>query len=163
MKLGEFLALNQGTKTVTQYLHAFNNLCRYAPDMVDTDAKKIASFKRGLGPKMMKHMGTNTRARFNDFISDCLKQEKNNNAYTTSKTRKRAFESRRKKKKKEPLSHDRHSQELSLLIVRPIARLHQVQGLGHRSIRPRIKRDRRSRTRWQCRQRRQPQLQDKVT
>jgi hypothetical protein len=93
MKLGEFLALNQGTKTVTQYLHAFNNLCRYAPDMVDTDAKRIASFKRGLGPKMMKHVGTNTRARFNDFISDCLKQEKNNNVYTTSKTRKRAFES----------------------------------------------------------------------
>jgi hypothetical protein len=93
MKLGEFLALNQGTKIVTQYLHAFNNLCRYAPNMVDTDAKRIVSFKRGLGPKMMKHVGTNTRARFNDFISDCLKQEKNNNAYTTSKTRKRAFES----------------------------------------------------------------------
>jgi hypothetical protein len=94
MKLGEFLALNQGTKTVTQYLHAFNNLCHYAPDMVDTDAKKMASFKRGLNPKMMKHVGTNTRTRFNDFISDCLKQEKNNNAYTASKTRKRAFESR---------------------------------------------------------------------
>jgi hypothetical protein len=93
MKLGEFLALNQGIKTVTQYSHAFNNLCRYAPDMVDTDAKKIASFKRGLGPKMMKHVGTNTHARFNDFISDCLKQEKNNNTYTASKTCKRAFES----------------------------------------------------------------------
>jgi hypothetical protein len=93
MKLEEFLALNQGTKTVTQYLHAFNNLCRYALDMVDTDAKRIASFKRGLGPKMIKHVGTNTRARFNDFISDYLKQEKNNNAYTASKTRKRAFES----------------------------------------------------------------------
>jgi hypothetical protein len=53
MKLREFLALNQGSKTVTQYLYAFNNLCRYAPNMVDTDAKKIASFKRGLGPKMM--------------------------------------------------------------------------------------------------------------
>jgi hypothetical protein len=73
MKLEEFLALNQGTKTMMQYLHAFNNLCRYAPDMVDTDAKRIASFKRGLSPKMMKHVGTNTRARFNDFISDCLK------------------------------------------------------------------------------------------
>jgi hypothetical protein len=93
MKLGEFLALNQGTKTVTQYLHALNNLCRYAPDIVDTDAKKIVSFKRGLNPKMMKHVGTNTRTRFNDFISDCLKQEKNNNVYTASKTRKRAFES----------------------------------------------------------------------
>jgi hypothetical protein len=93
MKLGEFLALNQGTKTVTQYLHAFNNLCRYAPDMVDTYANIIASFKRGLSLKMMKHVGTNTRARFNDFISDCLKQEKNNNAYAASKTCKRAFES----------------------------------------------------------------------
>jgi hypothetical protein len=61
--------------------------------MVNIDAKKIASFKRGLNPKMMKHVGTNTRTRFNDFISDYLKQEKNNNVYTTSKTRKRAFES----------------------------------------------------------------------
>jgi hypothetical protein len=93
MKLKEFLALNQGTKTVTQYLHAFNSLCRYAPDMVDTDAKRMASFKRGLSLKMMKHVGTNTRARFNDFVSDCLKQEKNNNAYTASKNRKRVFES----------------------------------------------------------------------
>jgi hypothetical protein len=93
MKLGEFLALNQGTKTVTQYLHAFNNLSRYATDMVNTDAKKIASFKRGLNPKMMKHMGTNMRTGFNDFVSDCLKQEKNNNVYAVSKTRKRAFES----------------------------------------------------------------------
>jgi hypothetical protein len=92
MKLGEFLALNQGTKTMMQYLHAFNNLCRYAPDMVDTDAKRIASFKIGLNPKMMKYVGTNTRARFNDFISDCLKQEKNNNASTATKSRKRALE-----------------------------------------------------------------------
>jgi hypothetical protein len=77
MKLGEFLALNQGTKIVNQYLHTFNNLCRYAPDMVDTDAKRIISFKRELNPKMIKRVGINTRNRFNDFISDCLKQEKN--------------------------------------------------------------------------------------
>jgi hypothetical protein len=93
MKLGEFLALNQGTRTVTQYLHAFNDLCHYASDMVNTDAKKIASFKSGLNPKMMKHVGTNTRTSFNNFISDCLKQEKNNNVYIASKTRKKAFES----------------------------------------------------------------------
>jgi NADPH-dependent 7-cyano-7-deazaguanine reductase QueF len=71
MKLEEFLALNQGTKTMTQYLHAFNNLCYYASDMVNTVAKKITSFKRGLNPKIMKHVGTNTRTGFNDFISDC--------------------------------------------------------------------------------------------
>jgi hypothetical protein len=93
MKLGEFLSLNQGSKTVTRYLHAFNNISCYVSNVVNTDAKKIASFKRGLNPKMMKHVGTNTRTGFNDFISDCLKQEKNNNVYATSKTRKRAFES----------------------------------------------------------------------
>jgi hypothetical protein len=92
MKLGEFLSLNQSTKMVTQYLRAFNNLSRYASDMVNTDAKKIISFKRGLNPKMMKHVGINTRIGFNDFVSDCLKQEKNNNVYVASKTRKRAFE-----------------------------------------------------------------------
>jgi hypothetical protein len=93
MKLGEFLSLNQGTKMVTQYLHAFNNLNRYASEMVNTDAKKIASLKRGLNPKIIKHVGTNMRTGFNDFVSDCLKQEKNNNVYAASKTRKRAFES----------------------------------------------------------------------
>jgi hypothetical protein len=93
IKLGEFLSLNQGTKTMMQYLHAFNNLSCYASDMVNTDAKKIASFKRGLNPKMMKHVGTNTRLGFNDFVNDCLKQEKNNNVYVASKTSKRAFES----------------------------------------------------------------------
>jgi hypothetical protein len=40
----------------------------------------------------MKHVGTNMRTGFNDFISDCLKQQKNNNVYVASKTRKRAFE-----------------------------------------------------------------------
>jgi hypothetical protein len=60
--------------------------------MVDTDAKKIASFKRGLSPKMMKHMGINNRTRFSNFISGCLKQEKNNNAYAASKGHKRALE-----------------------------------------------------------------------
>jgi hypothetical protein len=54
MELQEFLLLTQDTKTVTQYLHAFNNLCHYAPDMVDTDIKKITSFKRGLNTKMLK-------------------------------------------------------------------------------------------------------------
>jgi hypothetical protein len=61
--------------------------------MVNTEAKKIASFKRGLNPKMMKHVGTNIRTGFNDFVSDCLKQEKNNNVYAGSKIRKRAFKS----------------------------------------------------------------------
>jgi len=44
MKIGEFMKLSQGTKTVKKYLLAFNNLACYAPEFVNIDAKKIASF-----------------------------------------------------------------------------------------------------------------------
>ena len=93
MKVAEFMRLTQGTISMKEYLHAFNNLSRYAPEFVNTDAKKIASFKKGLSPKMLKTMGTSSRTGFNDFISDCLTQENNNNAYSASKNHKRAFES----------------------------------------------------------------------
>jgi len=92
MKVGEFMKLSHGTKSVKEYLHAFNNLARYAPEFMNTEAKKIASFQRGFGLKMLKTMGTGTRATFNAYISDCLTQENNNNNYSASKSRKRAFE-----------------------------------------------------------------------
>jgi hypothetical protein len=87
MKHTKFMKLTQGNKSLTEYLQAFNNLARYA-----TDAKKIASFKRGLSPKLMKTMGTSKCATFNEFISDALTQENNNSIYVASKSRKRAFE-----------------------------------------------------------------------
>jgi len=79
---------------VKEYLHAFNNLARYAPEFVNTEAKKIASFVRGLSPNMLKTMGIGTRAALNAYISDCLTQENNNNNYSASKSCKRAFEAR---------------------------------------------------------------------
>jgi hypothetical protein len=45
---------------------------------VDIDSKKIASFKWGLCPKLMKSMGNSKCATFNEFISDALTQENNN-------------------------------------------------------------------------------------
>ena len=44
MKVGEFMKLSQGTKSMKEFLHAFNNLARYAPKYVSTENKKIASF-----------------------------------------------------------------------------------------------------------------------
>ena len=41
MKAAEFMKLTQGTKTLIEYMHAFNNLSRYAPEFVDTEAKKM--------------------------------------------------------------------------------------------------------------------------
>jgi hypothetical protein len=81
-----------GNEVCKEYLHAFNNLARYALEFVNTEAKKIASFQRGLSSKMLKTMGTGTRAIFNAYISDCLTQENNNNNYSASKSHKRAFE-----------------------------------------------------------------------
>ena len=51
-------------------------------------SKKIASFKRGLGPKLLKTMGRTKCATFNEFVSDALTQENYNTVYTTTKTRK---------------------------------------------------------------------------
>jgi hypothetical protein len=92
IKHTEFMKLTQGNKSLIEYLQSFNNLARYATEFVDIDAKKIASFKHGLSPKLMKTMGTSKCATFNEFISDALTQENNNSIYATSKSRKRAFE-----------------------------------------------------------------------
>jgi len=72
MKHTEFMRLTEGTKSLTEYLHAFNNLSRYAPEFVNTHAKKIASFKRGLGPKLMKTLANNKSVTYNKFMSDAL-------------------------------------------------------------------------------------------
>jgi hypothetical protein len=64
MKHTEFMRLTHGTKSFTEYLRAFNNLARYATKFVDTDAKKFASFKRGLSPKLMKTLANSKCATF---------------------------------------------------------------------------------------------------
>ena len=60
IKQVEFVKLTQGTKTITKYWHAFNNISRYAPRLVDLKEKRIESFKRGLHPKMAKYVGTSS-------------------------------------------------------------------------------------------------------
>ena len=84
MKHTEFMRLTQGTKSLTEYLHAFNNLSRHTTKFVDTDARKIASFKRGLSPKLMKTLANSKCATFNEFVSDALTQEIYNNIYLFS-------------------------------------------------------------------------------
>ena len=72
MKVTEFMRLTQGTKTLIEYMHAFNNLSRYALGFVDTEEKKIESFKRGLSMKLMKTMANSKCTTYNEFISDAL-------------------------------------------------------------------------------------------
>ena len=82
MKVAEFMRLTQGTKTLTEYMHAFNNLSCYAPGFVDTEEKKI---KRGLSTKLMKTMANSRCTTYNEFISDALTQENQNNLHAVVK------------------------------------------------------------------------------
>ena len=86
------MRLTQGTKTLTEYMHTFNNLSRYALGFIDTEEKKIESFKRGLSTKLMKTMANSRCTMYNEFISDALTQENQNNLHAAVKGRKRAAE-----------------------------------------------------------------------
>jgi hypothetical protein len=89
----EFMKLTQGDKSIIEHLHAFINLSRYAPEFVNTEVKKIASFKRGLCPKLMKAMHNSKCATFNEFVSDTILQENCNVVYATSKSHEKSYES----------------------------------------------------------------------
>ena len=89
MKAAKFMRLTQGTKTLIEYMHAFNNLSRYALGFVDTEEKRIESFKRGLGTKLMKTMVNSKCTTYNEFISDALTQENQNNLHAVAKGHKR--------------------------------------------------------------------------
>ncbi|XP_022872137.1 uncharacterized protein LOC111391205 [Olea europaea var. sylvestris] len=47
-KESEFLQLRQGKLSLTDYERQLEQLSRYAPDLVDTEVKKIRRFKNGL-------------------------------------------------------------------------------------------------------------------
>ena len=46
----EFQLLKQGDMTVLQYVTKFERLSRYAPELVNTEEKKIIKFLEGLNP-----------------------------------------------------------------------------------------------------------------
>jgi predicted PolB exonuclease-like 3'-5' exonuclease len=68
-KLNEFLALNQGTRTMLQYAQAFNNLCQYAGYHADSDEKKRDRFRRGLNTKLRERLNTVRADSFNELVN----------------------------------------------------------------------------------------------
>ena len=92
MKAAEFMKLTWGTKTLIEYMHAFNNLWRCAPEFVNTEEKKIECFKRGLSTKLVKTMANSMCATYNEFVSDALTQENQNNLHAAAKGHKWALE-----------------------------------------------------------------------
>jgi hypothetical protein len=52
LKEDEFRELTQGGRSVSEYIHKFTELARYAPDDVSTEARKMARFLKGLRPEL---------------------------------------------------------------------------------------------------------------
>ena len=52
LKAEEFRNLRQGSTSLKEYMEDFQALSRYAPDDVDTEAKRKARFLRGLNDEL---------------------------------------------------------------------------------------------------------------
>ena len=75
MFVTEFLALNQGTRTVLQYAQTFNHLCQYAGHHADTDAKKHDRFRRGLTTKLKERLNLVQPNTYNELVNLAITQE----------------------------------------------------------------------------------------
>ena len=71
IKLREFLALKQGSKTVHEYVQVPSH---YAPNHVDTDDKKKECFLEGMTPKLRSRLGRRFES-FNELVDDAIAME----------------------------------------------------------------------------------------
>src|SRR6266542_3475912 len=89
IKLREFMALKQGNKTVQEYAQTFNELACYAPNHVDTDAKKRECFLEGMSPKLRSRLGHRFED-FNQLVDDAIAMEEDLHLHHLEKKRARS-------------------------------------------------------------------------
>ena len=93
IKQQQFLALKQGRKTVTEYLHEFNFLARYAPDDVSTDARRQSHFMNGLTDEIQLALAVHEFRNFQHMVNKAIVVEHKSVAVEESKKRKKAAQS----------------------------------------------------------------------
>jgi hypothetical protein len=91
MKMKEFLKLTQGTKTVTEYTHAFNHLSKYAPEYVNTQERHMGCFTRGLTLGLQDDLSLHTYATYNELVSAAITRENSHRLYKEDKKRKKPY------------------------------------------------------------------------
>jgi hypothetical protein len=74
-KLNQFLALNQGSRTMLQYAQASNDLCQYIGYHADTDQKKRDRFRRGCSTKLRDCLNTVRANNYNELVNMAISQE----------------------------------------------------------------------------------------
>ncbi len=74
-KKREFRSLQQGTRTVIEYLHEFNRLARYAPEDVRTDAERQEKFLSDLDDELTNQLIPRDYEDFEKLVDKAIHQE----------------------------------------------------------------------------------------
>nr|CAD39399.2 OSJNBb0089K24.9 [Oryza sativa Japonica Group] len=87
LKKKEFRALTQGSRSVTEYLHEFNRLARYAPEDVRTDEERQEKFLEGLNDELSYPLMTGDYSDFQKLVDKAIRQEDKYNRMEQKKHR----------------------------------------------------------------------------
>nr|AAM74297.1 Putative retroelement [Oryza sativa Japonica Group] len=91
LKKREFRALNQGSRSVTEYLHDFNRLARYAPEDVRTDEERQEKFLEGLNDELSYALMATDFRDFQQLVDKAIRQEDKYNRIEQKKRRAAQF------------------------------------------------------------------------
>nr|CAI44621.1 B1168G10.5 [Oryza sativa Japonica Group] len=83
----EFRSLTQGSRSVTEYLHEFNRLARYAPEDVRTDEERQEKFLEGLNDELSYPLMTGDYHDFQKLVDKAIRQEDKYNRMEQKKRR----------------------------------------------------------------------------
>nr|AAO19383.1 putative polyprotein [Oryza sativa Japonica Group]ABF98353.1 retrotransposon protein, putative, Ty3-gypsy subclass [Oryza sativa Japonica Group] len=87
LKKKEFRSLNQGSRSVTEYLHEFNRLARYALEDVRTDEERQERFLEGLNDELSYPLMTGDYPDFQKLVDKAIRQEDKYNRMEQKKRR----------------------------------------------------------------------------
>jgi hypothetical protein len=85
---------------VYQYAQKFNNPCQYGDYYVDTDAKKMDCFRRGLDPELYEKLNPIKTNSYHEIVDLAISQEDAMKKVQNAKKRKDAFNSNNAPKRK---------------------------------------------------------------
>jgi hypothetical protein len=76
LKEDEFRELTQGGRSVSEYVHKFTELARYAPDDVSTETRKMARFLKGLRPELKNILASQDFLNFSHLSNKAIQVER---------------------------------------------------------------------------------------
>jgi hypothetical protein len=76
LKEDEFRELTQGGRSVSEYVHKFTELARYAPDDVSTETRKMARFLKGLRPELKTILTSQDFLNFSHLSNKAIQVER---------------------------------------------------------------------------------------